>query len=331
MGKRKCRRLYEKRSRRRTGVFQGNQFAAAPPPDDDRDEIVETEEEVEIDKAVDSSFLKLHGLPFVFDDSSDSSDVSDKGEEDGSSDSSECGGNRIISLAALQELIGMSCVCARCKKGTLVMGEEQRLGLAPTVNLTCNGCGFSVFKTLGDRRSCGRSHFFYINRKVVPAMRLTGCGLRSLKMLCAILDMPRPMSNHTYECHRKALHTAAKIVCSASMKRAAAAVMARMQSEDAPQPDEIAVSTDGTWMRRGHSSLYGLQTVISFDTRQVLDVEILSKFCSQCSAWNAKRQKGEITAEKHAEWKATHQAACSVNTTSSAPGMECEAVLKLWM
>ena len=52
---------------------------------------------------------------------------------------------------------------------------------------------------------------------------------------------------------------------------------------------DIAVSFDGTWAKRGHTSLFGIVFVISVDTGEVLDCHVLSKFCKSCSVWEAKR------------------------------------------
>ena len=43
------------------------------------------------------------------------------------------------------------------------------------------------------------------------------------------------------------------------------------------------VSFDGSWQKRGHTSLYGLATVIDVLTGLVLDYEILSKYCHVCA------------------------------------------------
>ena len=53
-----------------------------------------------------------------------------------------------------------------------------------------------------------------------------------------------------------------------------------------PESDEgiakCGVSVDGTWQRRGFSSLNGCVSAISMDTGKVVDVEALSKVCKKC-------------------------------------------------
>ncbi|XP_028966736.1 uncharacterized protein LOC100901629 [Galendromus occidentalis] len=66
----------------------------------------------------------------------------------------------------------------------------------------------------------------------------------------------------------------AEKVCKESMKRAAAeSVVLNDGSTD------IAVALDGSWQKRGFTSLNGLLTATSFYTGKVLDVSVLSEYC----------------------------------------------------
>ena len=44
----------------------------------------------------------------------------------------------------------------------------------------------------------------------------------------------------------------------------------------------------------------------------------------------SRRQAGKFTAEEYGEWKENHADTCLTNTDVSSPGMETEAVLRLW-
>ncbi|GFS91554.1 uncharacterized protein TNCV_1139761 [Trichonephila clavipes] len=44
------------------------------------------------------------------------------------------------------------------------------------------------------------------------------------------------------------------------------------------------VSVDGTWQRRGFSSLNGCVSAISVDTGKIIDFETLSQFCRKCNS-----------------------------------------------
>ena len=66
---------------------------------------------------------------------------------------------------------------------------------------------------------------------------------------------------------------------------------------------ETSVSGDGTWHKRGYSSLHGIVNVISMETGTVLDTEVLTQFCKQCSL-HEKDRPDEI---KYCQWRAEHE------------------------
>ena len=102
---------------------------------------------------------------------------------------------------------------------------------------------------------------YQVNRRAVFGMRLIGCGYKALCHLSSALDMPLPMSKSTFHKHQAAVSTAVTEVGKASMKRAASTVLEHRRDEAVP--GDVPATTDGTWMRRGYSSLYGVQTVLS--------------------------------------------------------------------
>ncbi|GFT09557.1 uncharacterized protein TNCV_797601 [Trichonephila clavipes] len=90
---------------------------------------------------------------------------------------------------------------------------------------------------------------------------------------------------------------------------------------------DITVSYDGTWQKRGHSSLYGIGIVIDILTGLIIDYEILSKYCPECTT--AKRDLGENSAE-YSIWYKSHQKECSKNYVGSSNAMEVKAAEILW-
>ena len=78
---------------------------------------------------------------------------------------------------------------------------------------------------------------------------------------------------------------------------------------------DTSVSCDGTWERRGFSSLNGTVACISMDTGKVLDIEIMSRYCQSCVT-NASLEK--TNPNKFAEFRATHETECQINHDGSA-------------
>ncbi|GFV42595.1 uncharacterized protein TNCV_1316001 [Trichonephila clavipes] len=90
---------------------------------------------------------------------------------------------------------------------------------------------------------------------------------------------------------------------------------------------DITVSYDGTWQKRGHSSLYGIGIVIDILTGLIIDYEILSKYFPESTT--AKRDLGENSAE-YSIWYKSHQEECSKNYVGSSNAMEVKAAEILW-
>ena len=89
------------------------------------------------------------------------------------------------------------------------------------------------------------------------ASRCIGKGKQGLTTFFACMSMPKPMSNSAFDGHRSALYQTAENVAKACMESAAA----HLTGDSGPGGDgfkDIAVTVDGTWMRRGFSSMYGV-------------------------------------------------------------------------
>ena len=82
---------------------------------------------------------------------------------------------------------------------------------------------------------------------------------------------------------------------------------------------DIEVSVDGTWQRRGYSSLNGVVVAISIDTGKIVDLEVLTRYCRQCDIQN-KLLKDNIEALN--VWKEKHKGDCKLNHNGSAPAMK---------
>lgn len=86
---------------------------------------------------------------------------------------------------------------------------------------------------------------------------------------------------------------------------------------------DVAVSVDGSWQRRGHSSHNGLVSVIAVDTGKCLDVDVMAKVCKKCESW----KKGFDTAE-YELWKMEHN--CMSNHTGSSGSMEPAGAVRMF-
>ena len=89
----------------------------------------------------------------------------------------------------------------------------------------------------------------------------------------------------------------------------------------------ITVSFDGSWHKRGHTSMYGVAAVIDVLTGLVVDYVVLSKYCHACSM-----KKTALGSESEAFniWHQGHEGQCAINYDGSSNAMEVEAARRLW-
>ena len=81
-----------------------------------------------------------------------------------------------------------------------------------------------------------------------------------------------------------------KEVADSEMKYSGRALRKEIMEEfDEDEVCDTAVSCDGTWQRRGYSSLYGVVTAISIETGKCLAYECLVKNCKSCEMWAARK------------------------------------------
>ncbi|GFW27151.1 uncharacterized protein TNCV_93771 [Trichonephila clavipes] len=150
-------------------------------------------------------------------------------------------------------------------------------------------------------------------------MRCIGQGLESLKTFCAVMSLPNPVEQKSFDVINNKLSRVMKEVAEESMKRAAV-------EENSSSPDNLlTVSGDGTWKTRGHSSLIGVCTVIGAETGKVLDREVLSSFCKGCDSY-----EGVKFGIKYNKWQRPHKISCRKNYSGSAGKMEIDGMLRIF-
>ena len=243
-------------------------------------------------------------------------------------------GNRLVSLEQLQGILSAVCVCRVCKSGDITISEDcsSREGLVSFVTMECSNPSCQSQGTYPLEKKVGR--YFEMNRRSVLAMRRIGRGHAALTKFCGIMNMPGPVSRSNFSAHQKVLRCAALAVAERSMNEAAKEVHAVTTKAEPgigeDDPADIAVTVDGTWMKRGFSSLYGVISSISWETGRIVDIEVLSKYCQECTTWNSRREKQLVTAEAFHEWQTAHKDVCRATTTCSSPAMESEGARAIW-
>ncbi|GFW28661.1 uncharacterized protein TNCV_3713761 [Trichonephila clavipes] len=128
------------------------------------------------------------------------------------------------------------------------------------------------------------SNCFDANKKLVEAFLKIGKGHAALELFSMAIGI-HAMDKKTFS---KCLHKLYEEKC--SFKEDILEIsrkVVRKHHEDllgtANGVIDITVSYDGTWQKRGHSSLYGIGIVIDILTGLIIDYEILSKYCPECT------------------------------------------------
>ena len=138
---------------------------------------------------------------------------------------------------------------------------------------------------------CGYENCFYsseksgkgfdINKRLVYSMRSCGQGFGGMERFAVCMNMPKPMNKNNYNKLAISIKEACKVVAEETMSDAASELRAK-QTQLSNKVVNEKISCDGSWQRRGFSSLNGFVAAISMDNGKVLDAEPMSRYCRSC-------------------------------------------------
>ena len=223
--------------------------------------------------------------------------------------------------------------CRECSEPTLkIRAIDRRLGLVCLFETYCTTCGAVLNSTLSsdriDEEKAGNVPFVVVRQAVAATMDM-GLGHAGLVKLCRFMDM-EPLQHKSYSRHVKAVTAANMTVVSSLFDDAANTVRQTYLDRDASITDDsildLTVTFDGSWMKRGHNSLYGIGCVVDVETGLVLDLTVLSLYCQRCAIARSQCQGNRA---KFAKWLESHTE-CNQNYRGTSGGMEVEAAEILW-
>ncbi|XP_069694387.1 uncharacterized protein [Periplaneta americana] len=234
-------------------------------------------------------------LKHIFTDCNDKNSVSDNVSDNG---------YVIVHLSVLKELFNSYSKCKQCDSqdsASVCEDKSSRRGLSCKLSICCSNCNYSVSsmssKFLG---SC-----YDINARLVYGMRCIGKGVSAANTFCAIMDLPPPPTKFS-----KCMDLIYKAVSEVALESMSNAVREAVSESN---NTHLTVACDGTWQKRGHTSLNGVVTTTSVNTGKVLDVHTLSKSCNICH--------GAKNFELHD---------CSINYEGYSGGMEAAGVVEIF-
>ena len=185
-------------------------------------------------------------------------------------------GNQIIDIEILSKVFEML-NCPVCDRSHLKLNERMSMkkGLAYLLYVKCE-CGYSYdFYT-----SKSSAHNSYdINKGMVYTMRACGQGYAGLETFTAFMNMPKPMTANNYDKIVSQVTECVKSVAEQTIADAAEEIRNGQNPDSSETVIDTAISCDGSWQRRGYSSLNGVVTAISMQTVKILDCEPMSRIC----------------------------------------------------
>lgn len=176
-----------------------------------------------------------------------------------------------------------------------------------------------------------RGQSFDVNRRAVYHSLETGGGYKGLVSFCSIMNMPclsEPAYYKQVDIILEDLEAEADDEMTSAGQRVHAHILKENGELNSDDVLDAVVPFDGTWAKRGFTSLTGVVFAIAVDTGEVLDYHVLSKECRKCSLKKSQCQSDE----EFEEWQTEHLALnqCDVNFNGSSPAMEAEGATVLW-
>ncbi|XP_066590769.1 uncharacterized protein [Prorops nasuta] len=164
--------------------------------------------------------------------------------------------------------------------------------------------------------------FNYYNFYVTPTPSPPGPRILTATLL---MDMTQGFSNSGYYAILNNIYISASTVYENALSLAV--TKEKELNKEAGKPeDEFTVSGDGSWKKRGFSSLFGVSTLIAKYSGKVVDTCVQSSFCQGCLLWKNKKNDDPYGYE---EWLASHEN-CTINHTGSSGKMEIDAIVKMF-
>lgn len=134
------------------------------------------------------------------------------------------------------------------------------------------------------------------NRRMLFAAFESGIGKEGVAKFCEVFSMPFNISPDTCYSHEEILSQAFQEETSEQLQKNCAEARKLAMLEEALDDDDddnvtivdIPISFDGTWSKRGYTANHCIGFLISAATGRVLDFEVTSKVCQQCTQMKAK-------------------------------------------
>lgn len=208
-------------------------------------------------------------------------------------------------------LSNVVCLCPECGCKSITTELGKRCGWAVQIVIACGECGYvskfgnSPKLSVPSRDGGGNQEVYEVNLRMVYGMRCIGKGMTAAEEFAGVMNLPKPPKFSKYE---SILRVATEKVCSESMDSAKEEAVAQNSGDR-----DIVAAFDGSWQKRGHTSLNGVISATSPYNSKIIDIEVLSKFC-RCPE----------------KLRGIHKGNCYANYSGTSGGMEAEGIKRIY-
>ena len=227
------------------------------------------------------------------------------------------GGYSILQFVTVFAILSQWLQCVDCKEKLLFAKYGMR-GLGIKVCVTC-GCGDRYID------SCLMIGSGYeINRRLVFAFRLFGIGIYGINLFGGLMELSAGFNVKVYYEIVDNIKIAVKSVF--HIVQRIAINEEKQKNDEKGHVENLTVSGDGSWAKKGFTSLVGIVSLIGKYSKKIVDVVVMSSYCRACKYW--KKIKDAVG---FALWYENHKKHCSANHEGSAGKMEVQGIVKMFL
>ena len=227
----------------------------------------------------------------------------------------------------LSQIVDMIGKCPNChEKVTISNDPRKKKGFSHLLILSCLKCDwkeevYSSSKIQNNEKAGPKS--FEINTRMVLAFREIGRGQSGMETFARCMNMANCLSQSLYDSRNKSLHRSYSEVAQFSQKKAAIETREKLGEADPTKMVDCQVSVDGTWQRRGYSSLNGAVTLLPRRMASVLMYVCCEKHAKVVSTGRERREVKLIE-----RWQIEHD--CQINHKESSGSMEAAGAVQMF-
>eukprot|EP00794_Sanderia_malayensis_P014632 gene14632-16150_t len=230
--------------------------------------------------------------------------------------------NLFIGYSILKSVFEIVGKCKDCN-ASVNLEIDEKYGFCAGITIKCLKCSwklhFYTSNEIEEQLTPGRNAF-EINYRAALAIKEIGLGYRSLNMFSQVLNLLPPVNVSSFQKTVERLNEVYSEAANDSMSQAACEVKENMTNPTDVVDTRVAI--DGTWQKRGYSSLNGVIVATSAKGK-VLDFQVFSKYCKGCALWESRKDS-----PNYATWKATHH--CKKNHSTSSGAMEAAGAIDIF-